>query len=108
MSEQPVTGDQVTRILTAVANDLSTNWPDDPMAKAARVGRVCQFTPGESGLAVQTLAVVPPQCTRREYAATLRAVDLTSGLICCGKPMQPQGSQLVCSKCGSWFQGGDH
>lgn len=25
---------------------------------------------------------------------------------CCGRPMQNDNGQLVCGKCGAWFQGG--
>jgi exosome complex RNA-binding protein Csl4 len=28
------------------------------------------------------------------------------GYTCCGQPMQRDGSQLVCGKCGSWVDPG--
>lgn len=30
----------------------------------------------------------------------------TTGYTCCGHPMQQQGQQLVCGKCGSWVDPG--
>lgn len=29
-----------------------------------------------------------------------------SGQVCCGKPMQQQGQQIVCGKCGAWIDPG--
>jgi len=28
-------------------------------------------------------------------------------MTCCGRPLTPTNGQLVCGKCGAWFQGGN-
>ena len=69
--------ESVARVLARVADSLEGDQPDGEMTNAARIGRIALFTPGQPdllNLVLTAAPVVTPRCTRREYAAELRAV----------------------------------
>ncbi|MFF4346773.1 hypothetical protein [Streptomyces sp. NPDC001530] len=75
--KQPTPHAAVARVLAKMADSLEADQPDDEMTNAARIGQICQFIPGQPDLFDHVFPATPPvvpQCTRREYAAELRAV----------------------------------
>jgi len=73
---QPV-NDAVAQVLTKMATKLDADQPDREMTNAARIGLICHSIPGQPELLDHVLPAAPevaPQCSRREYAAELRAV----------------------------------
>lgn len=51
------------------------------------------------------MAMPPISGTTTEYADRLRALA-TGTPTCCGRPMNAEDGQLVCSNCGSWVDPG--
>jgi hypothetical protein len=74
MSEQ---NPEVAQVLTKIADSLDADRPDDEMTNAARIGQICQHTPGQANLFDEVFPATPglsPRRTRGEYAAELRKI----------------------------------
>lgn len=99
----PVTGLDVERAIDIAGDAILRTLPD--VVAADSMQRMYRALPDR-----------PAPLTRGEYALHLRQaaknVDTLGGarmsLICCGRPMRHDGSQLVCGKCGAYADLGAH
>jgi len=75
MARRKPLSDAAASVLARMADRLDSDHPDGEMTKAARIGLVCLFIPGQPDLLDDVLPAAPgvsPGCSRREYAAVLR------------------------------------